>query len=270
MNGTVTNASAGKLIEVSGDWMAEAAEIAMHYYGMDMEAAGLSAKQDDSPLTKADIEIDGLLLDRLTQTFPDIPVVTEERSASHGLNVGDSPFFLVDPIDGTKEFINKRGDFTVNIALVAGRAPVAGIVAAPALGKLYTGIVGQGALLTSLGNGKAGPICVRQPDNEALLVVASRSHLSAETQAFIAANKVADTRNAGSSLKFCLLAEGEADLYPRFGPTMEWDTAAGHAVLLAAGGFVNDTDGKALVYGKPEFRNGWFIAGVDGVSFTGG
>lgn len=148
-------------------------------------------------------------------------------------------------------------------------SPVAGIVAAPALDRIYTGIVGMEAREIILSDGKQSQIRVSEPDNGALLVVASRSHLSAETQAFIDANKVADTRNAGSSLKFCLLAKGEADLYPRFGPTMEWDTAAGHAVLLAAGGFVNTLEGLPLAYAKVEFRNPWFMAGAEGLVWSG-
>lgn len=257
------------LLEHADEWMAEASAIAMsHYTSFDAES-GVMTKSDDSPLTKADLEVDAFIGSALAREFPDVPVVTEERAASHDLDVTGKSFFLVDPIDGTKEFINKRDEFTVNIALVHNGVPVAGIVAAPALGAVYAGLVGEEAWLRTAGNPQGRRIVVSEPDNEALMVVASRSHLSDETKAFIAANKVADTRNAGSSLKFCLLARGEADLYPRFGPTMEWDTAAGHAVLLAAGGFVNTMDGKPLVYGKPDFRNPWFMAGSKGVEYSG-
>jgi len=268
MNDDPRDGPAGQLIAHALEWMREASAIAMsHYTSFDKES-GVMTKADDSPLTKADLAVDAFIGERLAELFPDIPVVTEERAASHDLDVSSGWFFLVDPIDGTKEFINKRDEFTVNIALMQDGAPVAGIVAAPALGTLYTGIVGVGAAETDLSDGSEIAIHVSQPDSNALLVVASRSHLSAETQAFIDANKVADTKNAGSSLKFCLLAKGEADLYPRFGPTMEWDTAAGHAVLFAAGGFVNTLDGKPLPYAKPDFRNPWFMAGAEGVTFS--
>ncbi len=258
---------AARLCEEGEAWMDQAAEIAIrHYEGIDLER-DVEFKSDNSPLTQADLEIDSFLFDRLSEIFPDIPVVTEERSQSHDLSVENGYFFLVDPIDGTKEFIHKRGDFTVNIALLHAREPVVGLVCAPALGKCFYGSDFAGASVKSLETGKSERISVRQPDNNGLLVVASRSHLSPETKAFIEANSVADTRNAGSSLKFCLLAAGEADLYPRFGPTMEWDTAAGHAVLKAAGGFVREIDGQPLLYAKKDFRNPWFIAGVPGVDY---
>lgn len=260
---------AKRLMMMAGEWMREASAIAMsHYTSFDKES-GVMTKDDESPLTKADLAVDAYIGEKLAAEFPDIPVVTEERASSHDLDVSKGMFFLVDPIDGTKEFINKRDEFTVNIALVSDGMPIAGVVAAPALNALYTGIVGEGAFLTDMSSSSKSPIHVSKPDNDALMVVASRSHLSEETREFIDANKVADTKNAGSSLKFCLLAKGEADLYPRFGPTMEWDTAAGHAVLLAAGGFVNTLDGKPLAYAKPEFRNPWFMAGAEGVAYTG-
>ena len=258
-----------KLMDNALEWMREASAIAMAHYASFDKASGVMTKDDNSPLTKADLAVDAFIGRKLAAEFPEIPVVTEERAASHGLDVSTGYFFLVDPIDGTKEFINKRDEFTVNIALVKDGMPVAGVVAAPALGSLYAGMVGAGAFQINLSDGKKKPISVSKPDNNALMVVASRSHLSDETKDFIAANKVADTRNAGSSLKFCLLAKGEADLYPRFGPTMEWDTAAGHAVLLASGGFVNTLDAKPLVYSKPEFRNPWFMAGAKGVEYAG-
>lgn len=258
-----------KLLGFADDWMEKASAIAMSHYTSFNADSGVMKKSDDTPLTRADLEVDAFIGAALASAFPDIPVVTEERAASHDLDVSGTSFFLVDPIDGTREFINKRDEFTVNIALVHDGAPIAGIVAAPALGAVYCGLVGDGVWLDIQGEGRK-PIAVGKPDNEALMVVASRSHLSEETSAFIAANKVANTRNAGSSLKFCLLARGDADLYPRFGPTMEWDTAAGHAVLLAAGGFVNTLDGKPLTYGKAEFRNPWFMAGACGVEYSEG
>ena len=260
--------NARKLLDLAPACMAEAAAIAMHHYDGVGDETKVMVKADDSPLTLADLEVDALIGRFLLEHFPDIPVVTEERAASHEQNLFGGTFFLVDPIDGTREFINKRDEFTVNIALVEEGRPVAGIVCAPALGTCYSGVVGEGAWEGSIGAEGGTPIAVAVPDNSALRVVASRSHLTDETKAFIGANPVAECKNAGSSLKFCLLAKGEADLYPRFGPTMEWDTAAGHAVLLASGGFVSAMDGKPMAYGKEDYRNGWFIAGAEGVEFT--
>lgn len=252
-------------LENANEWMKKASKIAMsHYEGFDA-ASGVMNKADDSPLTKADLEVDAFIGRVLSETFPEIPVVTEERASSHDLDVTRGYFFLVDPIDGTKEFINKRDEFTVNIALLHNKTPIAGVVCAPALNRSFTGVVGIGAHETNLETGASKAIQVSKPDNSALMVVASRSHLSDETKAFIDANPVREMKSAGSSLKFCLIASGEADLYPRFGPTMEWDTAAGHAVLLAAGGIVDNLDGSPLEYAKPEFRNPWFMAGAKGV-----
>lgn len=248
-------------MSIAPQLMAKSTEIAMrHYANIDTGECKVMTKDDASPLTEADLEVDRYLYDELTKAFPNIPVVTEERAQSHSLDVGTGMFFLVDPIDGTKEFINKRNEFTVNIALLENGNPIAGVVCAPALNECYLGEVGKGATLLNLQTNKSTPITVSKTDNDALLVVASRSHLTPENQKFIDENKVAETKCAGSSLKFCLLAKGEADVYPRFGPTMEWDTAAGHAVLLAAGGVVNNLDGTPLSYAKTEFRNPNFIA----------
>lgn len=254
--------------------MEKSSEIAMrHYANIDTGKCDVMTKADASPLTEADLEVDRYLYEELAKAFPDIPVVTEERSQSHSLDVSSGMFFLVDPIDGTKEFINKRDEFTVNIALLENGKPIAGVVCAPALNDCYLGQVdnvdgvNKGASLLNLQTKISTPITVSKADNEALLVVASRSHLTPENQKFIDDNNVADTKNAGSSLKFCLLAKGEADVYPRFGPTMEWDTAAGHAVLLAAGGTVNNLDGTALNYAKADFRNPNFIAASQSAQF---
>ena len=167
-------------------------------------------------------------------------------------------FWLVDPLDGTKEFISRNGEFTVNIALVEGGQPVLGVVLAPALGKVWWGAMGHGARMRD----EAGerPIAARPRPAEGVVAVASRSHSDAQTEAFLDAQGVAERISAGSSLKFCLVAEGRADLYPRFGRTMEWDTAAGHAVLAAAGGRVTTRDGAPFLYRKPGFENPAFIA----------
>lgn len=262
------SSTARKLLEIAPAWMVEASAIAMHHYEKVGKSGEVMVKDDDSPLTRADLEVDDLIVRLLSQHFGNVPVVTEERAASHAQSLSRGKFFLVDPIDGTKEFIGKRGEFTINIGLIEDGQPTAGIVCAPALGVCYTGALGEGAWESGIGAEDRRPISVAVPDNAALRVVASRSHLTEETKSFIAANPVSECKNAGSSLKFCLLAKGEADLYPRFGPTMEWDTAAGDAVLRAAGGFVSAMDGSPMAYGRESCRNGWFIAGARGVEFT--
>ena len=229
-------------------------------------------KSDASPVTEADEAADAIIHAGLTGAFPDAAIVTEEQAATHDVEARD--FFIVDPLDGTKEFVQRRGDFTVNIAWVEDGVPVAGVVYAPAVGRLFR-TTGDGAALEETGpfdpeaEGPTHPIRVRTPDADALLVVASKSHRSPELEDYIGRYAVADSRAAGSSLKFCLLATGEADLYPRLGPTMEWDTAAGDAVLRAAGGHVVRFDDHApLTYGKPGFRNPYFIAYAPGVALA--
>jgi 3'(2'), 5'-bisphosphate nucleotidase len=222
------------------------------------------AKGDDSPVTEADLAADRIIVAGLEAAFPDIAVVTEERAESHDLGEGRT-HFLVDPLDGTREFVNRRGDFTVNIALIVGGVPVAGIVYAPAIGRLFRTNANGGAEEVTA-HGGVQPLCVAQADNAALRVVASKSHRDAETDAYIARYNVTGFKSAGSSLKFCLLAAGEADLYPRLGRTMEWDTAAAHAVLYAAGGqVVTFDDLTPLVYGKANRANPFFIAYGAGV-----
>jgi 3'(2'), 5'-bisphosphate nucleotidase len=227
-----------------------------------------AAKSDGSPVTEADEKAEAIILEALAKIAPNIPVVAEESAAAGRIPATAERFFLVDPLDGTKEFISKNGDFTVNIALIENGAPVLGVVHTPAYGEVFVGVVGEGAKRAKLKDGLLGPwspLKVRAPGAD-LDVVASRSHMSAETQAFVDRFSVRQLVNAGSSLKFCKLAAGEADLYPRLGRTMEWDTAAGDAVLRAAGGLVRTLDGKPLVYGKrgqaddADFANPWFVA----------
>jgi 3'(2'), 5'-bisphosphate nucleotidase len=217
------------------------------------------AKGDGSPLTEADLAAHDAILAGLAEACPGIPVISEE-DATRAEVPPDGPFILVDPLDGTREFLSGSGDFTVNIALVEDGVPVAGVVYAPALGRLWRGAVGAGATLHEAG--AARPIAARTPQAGGLVAVASRSHRDAETDAFLAGLPIAGLRSVGSSLKFCLVAEGEADLYPRFGPTMEWDTAAGQAVLEAAGGRVLTPSGQPFRYGKAgaAWRNGAFVA----------
>ena len=237
------------------DLTRDAGALAMETYGRPHDIA---TKEDNSPVTEADLAVDNLIYPALTDRFPDIPIVTEERAATHAALPENARFFLIDPIDGTKEFIKKTGEFTINIALIDTGRPVAGIVYAPAIGRMFVGATNSGAREIGA-DGSSRTISVREcPGSQT--AVASRSHLTEETETFIAENKICDCVNAGSSLKFCLVAAGEADIYPRFGPTMEWDTAAGHAVLAAAGGQVLTCDGTPLSYGKSQFRNPYFIA----------
>lgn len=239
------------------------------YAGGDMD---VRAKSDASPVTAADEAADAIISAGLRAAFPDAALVTEEQSATHDVDARD--FFIVDPLDGTKEFVQRRGDFTVNIAWVEAGEPVRGIVYAPAKERLFW-TRADGASVEEAGPfdkdriGALTPLAVRKPDMDALLVVASKSHRDAATDAYIARYAVADMRSAGSSLKFCLVASGEADLYPRLGRTMEWDTAAGHAVLAGAGGQVVRFDDHApLAYGKPGFANPFFIARTPGITLV--
>ncbi len=226
-------------------------------------------KGDESPVTRADLAADAIITRGLRDAFPAIPLVTEEQADTH--DTAASRFIIVDPLDGTREFIGGRGEFTVNIALVEGGISRLGVVFAPAVGRLfYTQPDGRAVEETGPHDadhpGALRPLRVRVPDNRALLVVASKSHRDRATDAYIARYAVADMLPAGSSLKFCLVAAGEADFYPRLGRTMEWDTAAGHAVLAGAGGqVVRLPDHAPLVYGKQGYENPHFAALVPGV-----
>ncbi|MFL4469317.1 3'(2'),5'-bisphosphate nucleotidase CysQ [Tateyamaria armeniaca] len=250
------------LIPVIRKLALEAGDKIMEIYGQD--DFDVKSKSDDSPVTAADEAADALISAGLRSAFPDVMLVTEEQAATHRTS-GDT-FLIVDPLDGTKEFVHRRGDFTVNIALVEGGVPTRGVVYAPAKGRMFfTQADGQsveetGALDTDT-MGDLTPIRVADSDNAALLVVASKSHRDQATDDYINKYSVKDMKSAGSSLKFCLIATGEADLYPRVGRTMEWDTAAGHAVLSGAGGkVVRFDDHTPLVYGKDGYANPFFIA----------
>ncbi len=256
-----------RMTAVSRRLALEAGDAIMEIYaGSDL---GVRTKSDASPVTLADEAADAIIFAGLRAAFPDAAIVTEEQADTHDLEVSD--FFIVDPLDGTKEFVQRRGDFTVNIAWVEGGVPMRGVVYAPAKERLFW-TRGDGTTVEEAGPfdkdtpGRLTPVHVASPDEGPLRVVASKSHRDAATDAYIARYDVADVRSAGSSLKFCLLATGEADLYPRLGRTMEWDTAAGHAVLAGAGGQVVRFDDHApLTYGKPFFENPFFIALVPGV-----
>ncbi len=234
----------------------EAGRVVMGVYQTDF---GVETKGDESPVTAADRLAEEVILAGLSRLTPQIPVIAEEAvSGGHVPDVG-ACFWVVDPVDGTKEFISRNGEFTVNIALVGDRRPVLGLVLAPALDQLFYGAEGAGAWMADARGTRA--IRVRAVPPEGLTVVGSRRHGDdAAESALLAGRLVAERRSVGSSLKLCLVAEGGADVYPRFGRTMEWDIAAGDAVLRAAGGAVNTLEGNALGYGKPGFENPHFVA----------
>lgn len=222
-------------------------------------------KADQSPVTEADSAAERIILEGLAHIAPGIPIVAEEEAAAGRIPDIADRFFLVDPLDGTKEFISRNGEFTVNIALIENGEPIRGAVYAPALGRLYWGARGEGAYVAEVTGGVLGPskpIRTRPAPAEGLIAVGSRSHGGSETEEYLKAFHVNTFRAAGSSLKFCLVAEGVADIYPRLGRTMQWDTAAGDAVLRAAGGRVETLDGQPLPYGKngSDFANPYFVA----------
>ncbi len=226
----------------------------------------VTEKADSSPVTEADNAAEAIILAALARVAPGVPVVAEEAVAAGRLPRVDGAFFLVDPLDGTKEFIKGGDDFTVNIALIRDGKPAMGIVLAPAADTIYVGLAGEGAWMAPASDLAARrPIAVRRAP-EKIDVVASKSHRTPETDTYIAKYAVGDLVSAGSSLKFCLVAAGKADLYPRMGTTMQWDTAAGDAVLRAAGGACESAEGGVLPYGPngedgvAAFRNPWFIA----------
>ena len=249
------------IVNVIRELALKAGQEIMHVYGSD--DFGVDTKSDDSPVTRADRAADDIISVGLTASFPDIALVTEEQADTH--DVTAKTFFIVDPLDGTKEFIKRRGEFTVNIALVEDGIPTLGVVYAPAIGRLfYTNASGQ--TVEELGShkidhiGETKELSVSVAENSALTIVASKSHRDQATDDYISKYQIKDMTGAGSSLKFCLVASGEADFYPRLGRTMEWDTAAGHAVVLGAGGQVLHFDThNPLTYGKNGFENPFFI-----------
>jgi len=216
-------------------------------------------KEDASPLTQADLESNAIICTALAEHYPDIPILSEEnKAAAYVERKKWNDFWLIDPIDGTKEFVKKNGEFTINIALVHHGVPVLGVVYAPVLGDMYAGKKGEGAFK----NGQRLPLTKNDHPEKMLRVVASKSHLSAETQEFIdnLETEVIEQVSVGSSLKLCMVAVGEADIYPRMGPTMEWDTAAAHAIVLESGKrVVQFESGEEVVYNKENLLNPWFI-----------
>ena len=236
-----------------------AGEAIMEIYGSDFD---VEVKDDRSPVTEADRQGEEVILEALRGPLGQgFPIVAEESAAAGDIpdiGSGKRPFWLVDPLDGTKEFIKRRGEFTVNIALIAGGHPVFGVVHAPAIRETYVG--GPGGAQADIRGSGMKPISCREVPAEGVSAVVSISHKSPETDDFLAKFRVANEVAAGSSLKFCRVAAGAADLYPRLGRTMEWDIAAGHAVVAAAGGRVVTLDGRDMTYGKPEFENPHFVA----------
>jgi 3'(2'), 5'-bisphosphate nucleotidase len=241
----------------------KAAVPVMEVYAQDFTA---EQKSDRSPVTEADRRAEVEILKRLEVLLPDVPILAEESFEAGVRPDPGARFLLVDPVDGTKEFIKKSGELTINIALIEGGAPVAGCVYAPALERIYLGgetaSAGRALPGADLLDDELEPIAVRTPPAAGKTAVMSRSHADERTRGFAESQGVTEMVSAGSSLKFCRVAEGAADLYPRFAPTMEWDTAAGHAVLNAAGGRVTRPEGDPFVYGKTQdgYLNGPFIA----------
>jgi 3'(2'), 5'-bisphosphate nucleotidase len=218
----------------------------------------VESKEDLSPVTVADRAAGLIILAALAKAAPTVPVVAEEEVAAGRIPAFDDCYFLVDPLDGTKEFIRGGDDYTVNIGLVSNDVPLLGVVFAPARGSIYGGIAGEGAWIQD-SDGRR-PIATRERGVQ-ITAVASKSHFNQPTADYLAdAVGECDYAGIGSSLKFCIVAEGKADIYPRLSPTSEWDTAAGHAVLLAAGGCVDGPDGEPLRYGKRAFINRGFVA----------
>ena len=263
MNDQVKAHAASPMILDLADIAYDAGRIILEHYTEEIVAR---QKADHSPVTAADEAAEKFIVKRLHHLAPGVPVVAEESVAAGRIPRVDQRFFLVDPLDGTKEFINRNGEFTVNIAEIVDGKPVRGVVYAPAKDRLFFGEAASGAFEINAKPGgapdyaEAARIAVRPAPKEGLIAVASRSHRDKKTEEYLAAYPVKDFVTAGSSLKFCLVAAGEADIYPRHGTTMEWDTAAGHAVLAAAGGSVTTLDGRTLHYGKPRFENPHFVA----------
>src|SRR5690348_3843358 len=245
----------GKLLDELADAAREAGEAILEIVRRGFE---VESKQDTSPVTEADRAAELVILASLARAAPGVPVIAEEEVAAGRIPAHDDTYFLVDPLDGTKEFCRGGEDYTVNIGLIERGVPKLGVVFAPASGRLHAGLVNSGAWVEDCG--ARSPIRTRPRGGE-LTAVASKSHLNQATIDYLEeAVGMCGYAAVGSSLKFCIVAEGQADIYPRASPTSEWDTAAGHAVLLAAGGLVDGPDGSPLRYGKPAFLNRAFVA----------
>jgi 3'(2'), 5'-bisphosphate nucleotidase len=245
-----------------GEIASQAGKVIMAVYEPTL---GVTTKVDGSPVTEADIAAERVIRARLTEILPEVPIVAEESFDPTAKGSAPERFLLVDPLDGTREFIAGSHEFTVNIALVENGKPIVGCVYAPALNQLY--LAGAAAYRAEMRPGEALPklaamqkLATEPYPARGLRAMASRSHLDPETEALLQRLQVGTWKSAGSSLKFCMIAQGDGDIYPRLAPTMEWDTAAGQAVLTAAGGCVIGRDGSPFQYGKSGFRNNGFVA----------
>ncbi len=250
------NDSPSRFAAALADIAQDAAKVIMEYFG---KTTPVRRKTDASPVTAADEAAEALIIARLNALAPDVPVIAEEQMARQPGQVPGPRFFLVDPLDGTRDFIRGSDEFTVNIALIDAGEAVCGALLAPARHRAFVGEKGKGAWEIAEGSRAYRPIRVRPCPDEGLTVLVSSNHPAGEAQLY-AGEAVARLLPMSSSLKFGILAAGEADLYPRLGPTMEWDTAAGQAILEAAGGRMLSASGQSFGYGKPGFRNGGFIA----------
>ncbi len=259
---TFDSAACADLMDVLTAISMSAAEAIRHSHGQ----GSVRIKADGSPVTAADEAAEAVICDGLAHLASALPVISEEQAEREKPAIKSASFFLVDPLDGTREYIAGRDEYTINIALVSDGAPILGVITTPALGLIWRGIVGRGAERLEFSSRKISPpqaIHTRPPAEGDLLVLVSRSHLDARTQAYLKGLPRTRRIPCGSSLKFCRLAEGAADLYPRLGPTRDWDVAAGHAILAAAGGSVVAPDGASLIYGSPELRIPAFVAWAD-------
>lgn len=257
----MTESDLGVFAEAISEIAVEAGKAILEIYVQEFE---VTQKEDESPLTQADLASHRIICDALARLTPDIPVLSEESSdIDYDARADWQQYWLVDPLDGTKEFIDRNGEFTVNIALIRYHSPVLGVVHVPVTGTTYTGIVGKWASKHTHG-GVMEHIRIRKPCAEPPVVVGSRSHANPRLSGFLSKIGPHELVSMGSSLKFCLLAEGKADFYPRLGPTSEWDTAAAHAVVLAAGGKIITLDGKPLRYNlKKSLLNPEFLVIAD-------
>ena len=247
-----------ELLEALKEAAIEAGEAVLEVYNSDFD---VSYKEDDSPLTEADRRSHVIIEKKISELTPNIPLLSEEGSSvAWPIRKEWDLFYLVDPLDGTKEFVKRNGDFTVNIALIRGDRPVLGVVHVPVKGVTYWASEGRGAYRCEAGGAPEKIAAKNSINDDGIVAVASRSHGAEATEAFLDNFKVKERVSRGSSLKFCLVAEGTAHLYPRFGPTWEWDTAAGHCVVNEAGGTVTDLEGEILLYNKESLLNKGFIA----------
>jgi 3'(2'), 5'-bisphosphate nucleotidase len=250
------------VLEISQEASARVMAIYRQYLQSDESAQGirLDNKDDNSPLTQADLAAHSIITESLRKLTPHIPVVSEEDTSTNNHRQPQGTFWLIDPLDGTKEFLARSGDFTVNIALIQDSIAMFGVVEAPALDAIYWGGDSLGAFRREKGVAKAIRVSPRsQDDQRPIRVAASKSHMNPETARFIEQLGPHELIQIGSSMKFCKIAEGAIDCYPRMGPTCEWDTAAAQAVVEAAGGYVSKVDGTPLRYGKPDILNPHFV-----------